>query len=57
MTKRGLNRAILDSIEDKMCVLGFKEGIGNGSERKRGPKCTTEMKECCGTQGSSYEAS
>lgn len=57
MTKRGLNRAILDSIEDKMCVLGFKAGIGNGSERKRGPKCTTEMKECCGTQGRSYEAS
>lgn len=50
MAKKGLNRAIRDSIEDKMCVLGLKEGIGNGSECKRGSKCTTEMKEGCGTQ-------
>lgn len=36
MAKRGLNRGILDSVEDTMHVLGLKEGIRNGSEGARG---------------------
>lgn len=36
MVKMGLNRGILDSVEDKMRVLGLKEDIKNGSEGARG---------------------
>lgn len=36
MVKMGLNRGILDSVENKTHVLGLKEGIKNGSEGARG---------------------